>query len=258
MADFLRLLAGHITRRTYAVGVMLLISSCGQASGQNYPPYRYRLTVEVDTPSGLRTGSSVIEVRTFVAGKNAIPSPGQVFHRVTGEAVAVDLPGNQRLFALLRSEESYDWASGVLAAQTEPITVKETLRMRKEGKDPFDERMRRTLTLTGVHVLPRWQRPSKVKAQNMHRISGYPILARFRDIRDPKTVGLVDPDNLDVSFGQGVSLRRITVERTQAAVTKSIDRKLPSFGPETGFSTWLKKLPFSDERRQIVDSFRRR
>ncbi len=206
---------------------MLLISSCGQASGQNYPPYRYRLTVEVDTPSGLRTGSSVIEVRTSVAGKYAIPSPGQVFSRVTGEAVAVDLPGNQRLFALLRSEESYDWAAGILEGQTEPIPVKERLRMRKEGKDPFDERMRRTLALTGVHVLPRWQRPSKIKAQNMHRISGYPILARFRNIRDARSIEWVNPDDLSATFGNGVKLRRITVERTNEAVTTRIQNLIP-------------------------------
>src|SRR5688572_22804894 len=71
---------------------------------------RYRMTVEVETPEGLRTGSAVREV-TLNDGKswNWLP-PFAWFGeqrpqwRLKGEAVAVDLPSGQTLFVLLRSE----------------------------------------------------------------------------------------------------------------------------------------------------------
>lgn len=48
---------------------------------------------------------------------------------------------------------------------------------------------------------------------------------RFRDIANPKLVERVDPDNLARSFGAGTNLRRITVERTEDAVTTGIERR---------------------------------
>ena len=100
--------------RTVFGAVCLMALPAGCSLIDRTPDYRYRLTVEVDTPQGLRTGSSVIEVQTSVAGEYSIPSPGAVSHRVRGEAVAVDLPGGQTLFALLRSDNDIDWASRVM------------------------------------------------------------------------------------------------------------------------------------------------
>ena len=65
----------------------LMLSACGDDT----PTYRYRMTVEVETPEGLKTGSSVIEVSTDVASEYTIPTPGKVTNRVRGEAAAVDL-----------------------------------------------------------------------------------------------------------------------------------------------------------------------
>src|SRR5690606_12946635 len=41
-----------------------------------------------------------------------------------------------------------------------------------------------------------------------------PYLVRFRDISDPRTVEAVDPENLAVTYGPGVRLRRATIELT--------------------------------------------
>ncbi|MEP0393170.1 MAG: hypothetical protein ABJ205_00340 [Erythrobacter sp.] len=48
----------------------LLLGGCGAEDVA--PDYRYRLTVEVDTPEGLKTGSSVIEVSTKVAKRGTV------------------------------------------------------------------------------------------------------------------------------------------------------------------------------------------
>ena len=107
------------------------------------PAYRYRLTVEVETPEGLRIGSSVIEVET---SESSFPH-STVNHRVRGEAVAVNLPSGKTLFALLRSENDNDWASRVifmLAPEVAPT-----------AKKPFQARYRNVLQLRGPIPLPR-------------------------------------------------------------------------------------------------------
>ena len=58
-------------------------------------------------------------------------------------------------------------------------------------------------------------------------IGDYPELVRFRDIRDPKTVELVDPNDLAKSFGAGVKLRRIMLTVVDGPVTVGIEQRLP-------------------------------
>jgi hypothetical protein len=216
----------------------LPLAACGSGGNSNetrqtmgggkiYPTYRYRLTVEVDTPEGLKTGSSVIEVETRVAGKLAIPSPGAVSHRVRGEAVTIELGEAGTLFALLRSNADSDWASRVLFLLARTVPFEET--KGREENAAFDLRFNDMMTLKGPQPLPRHFRdlPPK-KGQASQTPTAYPILVRFADIVDPKTVELVDPDNLAASFGKGVKLRRITLERTEDAVTTGIQGRLPT------------------------------
>src|SRR5262249_13499521 len=55
----------------------------------------------------------------------------------------------------------------------------------------------------------------------------YPRLLRFRDIKDPATAELVDPDYLAKSFGPGFRLVRVTIEITNEPVTRGIRKILP-------------------------------
>ncbi|MEL7519551.1 MAG: hypothetical protein AAFN48_11435, partial [Pseudomonadota bacterium] len=106
-----------MSRVRVALGVFfaaLLLASCG-LSDDKAPDYRYRLTVEVDTPEGLKTGSGVIEVERDAASAVVNPSAAVLRTRIRGEAVAVDLPGGQTLYALLRSAGGdVDWAARVV------------------------------------------------------------------------------------------------------------------------------------------------
>ena len=63
-------------------------------------------------------------------------------------------------------------------------------------------------------------------ADRFAKPTGFPTLVRFRDINDPKTVEDVDPANLATSFGPGFHLRRITLQRTDDAVTHGIENRL--------------------------------
>jgi hypothetical protein len=202
----------------------MLVSGCdAETAGKTYPPYRYRLMVEVDTPDGIRSGSSVIEVHTQVAGKYSIPSPGMVYERAKGEAVAIDLPRGQTLFALLRSVCSVDWASQALRNQLPQMTPKELLAIKG---DVFETLMQRTLALRGRLDVPRWLPVAYGRKHIDKPCSGYPMLVSFRNPRDPTTIEVVDPDDLSASFGTGFKLRRVTIERTEDAVTTGILQRL--------------------------------
>lgn len=213
---------------------LCVLTACSPSTGasKRYPDYRYRLTVEVDTPEGLKTGSSVIEVSTAVTGKYSIPNPGKVEHRIRGEAVTVDLGKRGVMFALLRSEYSVDWANGVLMSVTKPVSrdEKKAAGLDSDHDPSFDIGMQRTLALTGRHESPRYVDNVLTRADVRNKggklPSYYPMMVRFADLADPKSVEKVDSDDLAKSFGAGVKLRRITVERTDDRVTKEIKNKL--------------------------------
>lgn len=200
--------------RASAILLACLIMACGVVGVDKTPAYRYRLTVEVETPEGLRSGSSVIEVQTSLASSSSIASPGSVSHRVRGEAVVVDLPDSRTLFALLRSDVDMDWASRVmfmLARQGVP-----------DAEDPFLARFNNLLKLKGTIELPRtWQ-----DVAHRNEESAYPMLVTFDDLDEPTSVDRVDPENLAAKFGAGFSLKRITVELTDSKVSSGLRGRL--------------------------------
>lgn len=187
----------------------LMLPGCAFAEDKA-PDYRYRLTVEVVTPEGLKAGSSVIEIQQTLMRAGGSPANQAVRWRVRGEAVAVDLPGGKTLFALLRSDNDLDWASRVYI-----------LLAPQENKG-FEDALNDVLELTGERTLPRMWPPVALLEER----SAYPMLVTFGDLADPTSVAEVDPDNLAATFGEGVKLKRITVELTDDPVTTGIEERL--------------------------------
>src|SRR4051812_20640408 len=66
--------------------------------------WRYKMTVEVETPEGVRTGSAVREVRYQPGGGGWIAQSRPQWY-LRGEAVAVDLPGGRTLYALMAGND---------------------------------------------------------------------------------------------------------------------------------------------------------
>lgn len=192
-----------------------ILSQSGCSAAKEVPTYRYRLSVEVDTPDGLRTGSSVIEVQQRLVRPGSSPGHTAIVRRVRGQAVAVELSDGRTLFALLRSEDDVDWAAAVMqtAAPRHP-------------DESFTEQFDNMLLIKGeVELPPRWP-----PVAGGLRLAGYPLLITLADLSDPTSIERVDPGDLAATFGDGVSLRRISVQLTDDPVTTGIKERLEWLG----------------------------
>ncbi|QHD65727.1 hypothetical protein GS397_00665 [Sphingobium yanoikuyae] len=92
-----------LTRRGAVLGCVAatgasMMCGCGFADFRT-ARLRYRMTVDVKTPFGIRTGASVIET-TLASGPRTGEGAG-LSSGLQGEAVFVDLPNGHNLVALL-------------------------------------------------------------------------------------------------------------------------------------------------------------
>lgn len=194
-----RLSRGPGGMKRLALFFALLIAAVAGLWTWAYPSatWRYRLTLEVETPEGLKTGSSVIEVQVK-DGPSFNPEGARMVF-VRGEAVAVDLGSRGVLFALLRSERSFDHAYQIVFENF-----------------PWPGGPGGQLTKSGRAYFAALSAKADVPAESL------PMLVRFRDINDPKTIERVDPKNLAASFGYGVKLVKATVDMTKDLPTTGI------------------------------------
>jgi hypothetical protein len=148
----------------------------------------------------MKSGASVIEVTWDKANKG---------FKVRGEAVAVDLPGGQTVFALLRSKSSVDWAAYLHT------------NVNLDGPiDTHEELYRKVAADRRVWPIKR----REVSA--IHDVDNYPYFVRFKNMADPKSVEQVDPDDLAKTFGAGFKLKSLTVQMTDEPVTVGIEKRL--------------------------------
>jgi hypothetical protein len=56
---------------------------------------------------------------------------------------------------------------------------------------------------------------------------GFPLFLHFLDPDNPKTMEIVDPHDFAKAFGEGVSLKEVTIQMTNDPVTWSIDKVVP-------------------------------
>ncbi len=193
-----------ITRRGFAGGVLLGVAVFGLGGCGEYNPYRFRarVTVSVETPEGVRSGSSVYSVWA----NHSYPGTTRRVWGERGEAVAVDLPGGRTLFSLLKTSALHgDITSMVLAT------------LDADFSNDMVASTQKFAAASGGEAVP-------VAVQN------YPMLVTFKDITDPTSVTRVDPDNLAASFGAGYRLKAITVQVTDEPVATGIGARLAAIG----------------------------
>lgn len=180
---------------------LMIGSAVAMLSGCSFrKTLRYKMTIKVDTPEGVRSGYAVREVMRKPPSILDYAQAGLV----KGEAVAVDLPNGQTLFALLTGENGdVDYAGRWIPQQNLGF-----------GKN-------KEIVRTPVVIWPHAPVPQK-----QQWLYAYPMLVRFKDISDPKSIDRIDKSDLSVTFGEGYALRRIEVEVTNEPVTQAIGARL--------------------------------
>ena len=200
-----------------ALGLLLLLTSgvtvgiaMSDVAQNKVYSWRYKMTVEVETPEGIKTGSAVREVEvTFKPRPGHYPSGYLAKHKMKGEAVIVDLGERGILFATI-TPDSYP-------------EVTETF----PGPPAF--------TIAGAEYYSQLE-------QNAQPLSPkrYPQIVMFQNISDPKSVKLVKGrefdirkqqeiaiDNFEEIFGKNTNLKNISIETTDQSVEWKIQRWLP-------------------------------
>lgn len=161
-----------------AVGIWAL-AGCGERGQTDV--WRQKLILEVETPSGIVTGGSVVEVSVrWFSGMEKIASSNAVSQRSRGEASFVEVAPGKYLFAL---------------SVNEPL--ERTLLTFGKGAGDYRQVTAALADLRESRTLSPGQ---------------YPDLVTFGDVNDPKTVKLVDQNDLAASFGPGFGLRGMRLE----------------------------------------------
>jgi hypothetical protein len=191
--------------------------------------FRYKLTAEVMTPIGLKTGSSVVEV-SYQRGGDFGGGP-HAYDKLLGEATYVDLGGGKNLFVTLgtldsgRKDEDTDhilFLGRILNEPTDYELLKSALDPiwlpikifklgRTYGQEP--EMCRRVSRFNDGATQP-------VELNNL------PTLVTFSDMRQPPTAQAVNPNDLPATFGAGYALSA-KIQITTENVTKNIEIVLP-------------------------------
>lgn len=198
--------------------------------------YRYKLTLAVNTSEGIKRASSVTEVTFW---KVSIPERG-VMQRLQGEALYLDLgPTKRPMIALLTS-------------QLHPVYAKNDLEYQKRIRWSRDAGPGYNLLaeLYGPPLDDRLENVARIaRMRGAHRITpdDLPDLVTFADIKDPKSVIEVDPNDLKGTLGADVSWNEITLEMTDEPVTEGIEKKLAWLPTYNSKGATLDGSPYSSK-----------
>jgi hypothetical protein len=198
--------------------------------------YHCRMSLEVETPDGLRVGSSVIRISASYQLVR-FTDTALVLSSLRGEAVALRLNDNRTIFATLKKPDATRSLVSVITAALAP-----EMRYPKGPDVPvrFHNavwKLARASAIGHGAVLPR---------------ADYPVLIWFKDPAQSTSAVALEPDDLAAELGPNHRLKRITLEVTREPVTRHIDELLPSMSPDTGFAVWRTSLPGDDVRRYLA------
>jgi hypothetical protein len=175
----------------------------------NRPGHKYRLTVAVETPEGVKSAAGIMSVH---------PDRGYSRNGSTvtkGDAVVVDLGAGKNLVALL----AHIGDRGLDLDDIHYVALRAFNAAGQKASFNNMSKMTGAVPVTGALL---------------------PVLATFADINDPATMRLVKPDDLEAAFGKSFRLRGVTAEAVPNGfwpldvggwlgepVTRGIEAKLP-------------------------------
>lgn len=201
------------------IGIGLVaVAAIGWAWWQwEYPTctFNYRLTVEVETPAGVKSGFA----DTQVSYSTTLGLPGRFPHdTVTGEATYVDLGDGKNLFVTLTSNGSgRDHEGGALNALRLPLEILGLTRRHGSERDLC--RAANAFANRGAVDVP---------------LARLPTTVTFKDLNDPKSVKLVDPREADKVLGPEFQVAAAKIEISDQPRNGTIENTLPWLGTLRG------------------------
>lgn len=203
-----------IVRATALALIGSVTIGCDNLFGRHYHWFQ-KLTVLVDTPSGPKSGIAVIEVKAEYYKKGTYIGNAARMN-ISGEAGVIEISPGRYLFVLLKGFNQ-STAFSTLIPRSPPAEKSATAESaRFAAMQTFE---------TAITTMPL---PPSL----------YPVFATFRDIADPATLVVVDPQNLAREFGTGVQLASVALTVSpQETVADKVQRILPwleSVGQQRG------------------------
>lgn len=180
----------------------------------------YRLSLEVMTPEGPKTGAGVIQVS--YESQCCVPGFGtRGVVRVTGEAVPVDLGHGKFLFVTLTNDMSGRQGSpgksdGALDASSLPMQIF-GFKWNKSEEGSLASQVAQAMD-SGSRDVP---------------VMSLPTLVTFQDLNDAKSIRLVSAESMAAVLGAGYSLMKATIMLTKDPPTEGIENLL----------VWMKEKP---------------
>lgn len=173
---------------------------------------RYRMTVRVETPEGIKEGSAVREI--YMAQGIKLTPESHAVTRIKGESVVVDLGKRGQVFTTMSDDATY-----IIWRSFDP---------NRGGTSRKGIRYYRNLT----------------KGKKALKPLEYPRMVTFKDPKDPMTIASVYKvsskevqlegrhetqyfiiDQFEEQFGKGVKIKDVTIEITTDPVTYGIEEK---------------------------------
>jgi hypothetical protein len=178
------------------------------------PDHKYRLTVDVETPGGVKSASGILSVRPNRSYGGT--GSGSIGPQTKGDAIVVDLGDGKNLVVLLAyGEDGSNFE--------DPSFLPTRLLGAKDRRISF----RDVKNFAGVPTVPV---PEALR----------PALVSFADIGDPKSARRAKADDLEGSLGKGYRLRGLSLDviangfwpadfggALGEPVTRGIEAKLP-------------------------------
>jgi hypothetical protein len=188
---------------------LLAVLVVGDQIRINRPGHKYRLTVEVETPEGIKSASGILAVfpdRGYSRGGRT---------RIGGDAIFVDLGSGKNLVSLLAHRDKS------LDLEAMNYVALRAYGAARGGRVSFKEmsKMSGAVPVTGELI---------------------PVLLTFADPRDPGSARVVAPGDTEPTLGKGFRLHGMTAEvvpngwwpidfggRLGEPVTRGIETRLP-------------------------------
>jgi hypothetical protein len=191
-------------RLAIIVCAAIALTGCGRSAS-----YRYKLTLSLDTPDGVKTGFNVVQIDYWTV---SVPAQGEP-HKTRGQGLYLDLgPGRKPLIALL---------THIRRANERPDEI------RWLEDDPIRIMARLCLNVTAIYS---WvdvaSKFASCKTPFAITPADLPDLVTFVDVNSPNSVLLVDPNNLAATLGPGVAWRSMTLQATDEPLTKGMEEHL--------------------------------